>query len=123
MPAARRGDLEARGIRRSRALERAGPNRARLAESLAHATAEQQRVRAELAAGELGPDEGASLELGIGGSRNPEQLKCLHAHVAFALARPGYELGERILAEIDPLWPRTCCMNARGVAVSSGAPT
>jgi hypothetical protein len=94
-----------------------------LAESLALATAEQRRVRAELAAGEPGPDDGASLELGIGGSGNPEQLKCLHAHAAFALARPGYELGERILAEIDPLWPRTCCMSARGVAVSSGAPT
>ena len=93
-----------------------------LAESLARATAEQRRVRAELAAGELGPDAGASLDLGIGGSRNPEQLKCLHAHVAFALARPGYELGERIVAEIDPLWPRTCCMNAPGVAVSSNAP-
>jgi uncharacterized protein len=94
-----------------------------LAESLARASVEQRRVRAELAAGELGPDEGASLELGIGGSRNPEQLKCLHAHAAFALARSGYDLGERILAEIDPLWPRTCCMDTRGGAVSSGAPT
>ncbi len=94
-----------------------------LAESLAGATTEQRRVRAEIAAGELGPDDGASLELGIGGSRNPEQLKCLHAHAAFALARPGYELGERIVAEIDPLWPRTCCMSGRGPAVSSGAPT
>ena len=36
---------------------------------------------------------------------NPVELKCLHAHAAFALAKPGYELGERILAEIDPLWP------------------
>jgi hypothetical protein len=94
-----------------------------LAESLARATAEQRGVRAELAGGEPGPDDGASLELGIGGSRNPEQLKCLHAHVAFALARGGYELGERIVAEIDPLWPQTCCMNGRGVAVSSGSPT
>jgi hypothetical protein len=94
-----------------------------LAESLARATAEQRRVRTELAAGELGPDEGASLELGIGGSRNPEQLKCLHAHAAFGLAREGYELGERILAEIDPLWPQTCCISTRGLAVSSGAPT
>jgi uncharacterized protein len=93
-----------------------------LAVSLARATEEQRRVRAELAAGEPGPDEGASLELGIGGSRNPEQLKCLHAHAAFALARPGYELGERILAEIEALWPRTCCMNSRDVAVSSLAP-
>jgi hypothetical protein len=88
-----------------------------LAESLAEATAEQRRFRKELANGDLGPDEGASLELGIGGAHNPQQLKCLHAHAAFALARPGYELGERILAEIDPLWPQTCCMNARGVAI------
>jgi hypothetical protein len=88
-----------------------------LAESLARATAEQQRLRKELANNDPGPDKGASLELGIGGARNPQQLKCLHAHAAFALAHPGYELGERILAEIDPLWPETCCMNARGVAI------
>jgi hypothetical protein len=107
------------GVERWTEAARAEPA---LAESLAHATAEQRRIRVELAAGEPGPDEGASLQLGIGGSRNPGQLKCLHAHAAFALARTGYELGERILAEIDPLWPRTCCMNARGVAVSSSAP-
>jgi len=47
--------------------------------------------------------------LGIGGSRNPSQLKCLHAHVAYALARPGYLLGERILAEVEPRWPDECC--------------
>lgn len=50
------------------------------------------------------------LDLGIGGARTGAgSLKCLHAHVAFALARPGYELGERILAEVDTLWPRVCC--------------
>ncbi len=81
-----------------------------LAESLARATEEQRRVRTELAGGRTGSDQGASLELGIGGSRNPEQLKCLHAHVAYALARPGYELGERIAEEIVPLWPERCCM-------------
>ena len=36
-------------------------------------------------------------------------LKCLHAHAAFALARPGYELGDRVLAEVAPLWPERCC--------------
>jgi uncharacterized protein len=82
-----------------------------LAESLARATEEQRRLRAELAAGETGRDQGASLELGIGGSRKPEQLKCLHAHVAFAMARPGYELGERIAEEIVPRWPERCCMD------------
>jgi hypothetical protein len=77
--------------------------------SLERATAEQRRVRRELAGGRTGRDGGASLALGIGGSRNPEQLKCLHAHAAYALARPGYRLGERILAEVDPLWPDRCC--------------
>jgi hypothetical protein len=81
-----------------------------LAESLGRATEEQRRVRTELARGRIGGDDGESLRLGIGGSRNPAQLKCLHAHVAFAMARPGYELGERIAAEIVPLWPERCCM-------------
>jgi uncharacterized protein len=88
---------------------------ARLRASLAQATGEQRALRRRLAAGPPGRDEGASLELGIGGSHAPERLKCLHAHVAFALARPGYELGERILAELDPLWPPECCSeSARG---------
>jgi uncharacterized protein len=81
-----------------------------LAESLARATDEQRRVRRELADGGEGTDGGRSLDLGIGGSGNPGQLKCLHAHVAFALARPQYELGERIVAELEPLWPKQCCL-------------
>jgi hypothetical protein len=81
-----------------------------LAESLERADAEQRRIRLELVAGRAGRDGGASLELGIGGRRPASPgLKCLHAHAAFALARPGYELGERILAEIEPLWPAACC--------------
>ena len=82
-----------------------------LAGSLARATDEQRRVRHELAGGEEGSDGGRSLDLGIGGSGNPGQLKCLHAHVAFALARPGYELGERIVKELEPLWPGRCCLD------------
>ena len=81
-----------------------------LAASLDRATEEQRVIRWELAGGRVGSDAGASLELGIGGSSNPRRLKCLHAHVAFALARPGYELGERILAEVDSRWPSDeCC--------------
>jgi hypothetical protein len=80
-----------------------------LAASLRRATAEQRAVRKELAAGRTGREGGTSLNLGIGGSSRPENLKCLHAHVAFALARPGYEVGERIVAELDPLWPEHCC--------------
>jgi hypothetical protein len=80
-----------------------------LQESLAAAHAEQRRIRRELAAGETGVDGGASLDFGIGGSDRGGSLKCLHAHAAFALAQPGYELGERILAEVEPRWPERCC--------------
>jgi hypothetical protein len=69
-----------------------------LAESLERANAEQRRVRPELPGG-------------IGGATRSGSIKCLHAHVAFALARPGYELGERMIAELVPLWPTAgCCM-------------
>jgi uncharacterized protein len=68
-----------------------------LATSLERANSEQRRLRPEL-------------DLGIGGARaGAAGLKCLHAHVAFALANPGYELGERILAELEPLFPAECC--------------
>jgi hypothetical protein len=84
-----------------------------LAESLRRATEEQRRARRELAGAERGADDGASLEYGIGGSRNPEQLKCLHAHVAYALARPGYALGDRIFEEVADPWPAVrCCSEA-----------
>jgi hypothetical protein len=49
-----------------------------------------------------------SVEGGIAGTRNGT-LKCLHAHAAFALARPGYELGEQILEEAGETW----CPDAR----------
>ena len=61
------------------------------------------------ARGGTGRDGGASLDLGVGGAGRTGSLKCLHAHAAFALARPGYELGERIVAELEPLWPDRCC--------------
>jgi hypothetical protein len=68
-----------------------------LQQSLERANDEQRRLRPEL-------------DLGIGGARaEAGSLKCLHAHVAFALAQPGYELGDRIVEELDPLWPDVCC--------------
>lgn len=88
-----------------------------LVADLERATAEQRRLRRELAAGETGRDGGSSLDLGIGGSANPHRLKCLHAHAAYALARPGYLLGERVLAEIGPLWPERCCTQAPAAAI------
>ena len=84
-----------------------------LAASLIRATDEQRRVRHELAGSARGSDDGASLDSGIGGSRAPSHLKCLHAHIAYALARPGYELGEQIFAEVAEPWPaERCCSEA-----------
>jgi hypothetical protein len=80
-----------------------------LAASLVDATEEQRHLRRDLAGDARAADGGASLDLGIGGSRAPGHLKCLHAHAAFALARPGYALGERILAEVEQLWPSDGC--------------
>lgn len=77
--------------------------------SLERATVQQRQLRWQLAEGRIGPDGGTSLDLGIGGSSNPLQLKCLHAHVAFALARPEYALGTEIVAELDPLFPEDGC--------------
>jgi hypothetical protein len=85
-------------------------NNPALAESLERATDEQRAVRRDLAGTDGARDGRASLELGIGGSAGRGSLKCLHAHVAFALARPGYVLGERILAEVETPWPADeCC--------------
>ena len=68
-----------------------------LQRSVERAHAEQRRLRPEL-------------DVGIGGARaGAGSLKCLHAHVAFALARPGYELGSRVVEELEPLWPDVCC--------------
>jgi hypothetical protein len=83
-----------------------------LADDLDRATERQRALRRALSGGKRGRDGGTSLELGIGGSRNPMRLKCLHAHVAFALAHPDYELGNRVLAELGPLWPDRCCTHA-----------
>jgi uncharacterized protein len=80
-----------------------------LSESVVRADDEQRRLRRALAGDDRGCDRGTSLDLGVGGAARGGSLKCLHAHAAFALARPGYELGERVLAEVDPLWPERCC--------------
>jgi hypothetical protein len=95
------------GVERWSAAAREDPA---LSASLAAADDEQRRIRRDLAteSAQRG-DGGASLDFGVGGSRRGGSLKCLHAHVAYALARPGYELGERIAAELEPLWPDRCC--------------
>jgi uncharacterized protein len=98
------------GVERFGALASSDPA---LRQSLERATVRQRALRHSLANGRSGEDDGASFDLGIGGSRDPSRLKCLHAHAAFALAEPGYELGDAILSELDPLWPPACCMDGR----------
>ena len=73
---------------------RAAREEPELARSLEAAQDEQRRLRPQLPAG-------------IGGSTRRGSLKCLHAHAAFALARPGYDLGDRNLAELPERWPRS----------------
>jgi hypothetical protein len=97
------------GVERWSAAVAASPE---LKEDLARATASQQHIRLVLAAGRTGADQGALLDSGIGGSRNPAQLKCLHAHAAFALAHPGYRIGELVLSEIPERWPAGRCCSA-----------
>ena len=82
---------------------------AELRVSVERATHEQRELRRALAEGRVGRDAGASLELGIGGSSSSLRLKCLHAHVAFALAQPGYRVGEAVLGEVPERWPERCC--------------
>jgi hypothetical protein len=81
------------GVERWSRMAREDPE---LAASAKAGHAEQRRLRPELPGG-------------IGGQTRTGGLKCLHAHAAFALAQPGYVLGERILAEVSPLWPERCC--------------
>jgi hypothetical protein len=80
-----------------------------LRSSAQRAAAAQRRIRRELGGNSAGQDQGASIELGIAGSSDPLRLKCLHAHVAFALARPGYVLGERIVDELEQMFPSDRC--------------
>ena len=81
------------GVERWSATAAADPE---LRRSLDRANAEQRALRPELPGG-------------IGGATRTGSLKCLHAHAAFALARPGYVLGDRILADAAPLWPGARC--------------
>ena len=57
-------------------------------------------------------DGGASLTTGVRGVGDVRAVKCLHAHVAHALARPGYTVGRAVLAEAGDPW----CDDARCAA-------
>jgi uncharacterized protein len=46
----------------------------------------------------------------VGGVRDPSRVKCLHAHLAFALARGGSPVGDWITARAGAAWPGRCCL-------------
>jgi hypothetical protein len=77
-----------------------------LARSAADAAADSAVRRTDLVRtwGLAMVDGGASLATGVGGVSDLLAIKCLHAHVAHALARPGYVLGEAIVADVADLW-------------------
>lgn len=51
----------------------------------------------------------------IAAASDPDRLKCLHAHAAFALADGGHPLGSEVLAEAAPRW----CDDARCLAFAT----
>jgi uncharacterized protein len=51
-------------------------------------------------------------DLGIGGTRAPDTVKCLHAHAAFAIGSPPYPIGDAIIDRAGGV-PSPCCMRAR----------
>jgi hypothetical protein len=82
-----------------------------LARAAAAAAAAARRRRRQLARRYALPmlDDGASLTTGVGGVRDVRAVKCLHAHVAHALAHPSYVVGRAMLAEAEDPW----CGDAR----------
>jgi hypothetical protein len=89
------GELESAGG--VAALERRLHDEPALAAAFAAGRRRQIALRPE-----LGP-------LGVGGTRAPYAVKCLHAHAAFALGAPPYPPGDEILAAAGGI-PAPCCM-------------
>jgi hypothetical protein len=92
-----------------------------LARSAADAAADSAVRRTDLARAFRLPmvDGGASLATGVGGVADLLTVKCLHAHVAHALARQGYALGEAVFTEATDPW----CDDRRCAALLPDDPT
>ncbi len=45
----------------------------------------------------------------VAGTGDPRHVKCLHAHLAFALAEGGSPVGDWIIARGNAEWPAECC--------------
>ena len=48
----------------------------------------------------------------VAGSGDPRHVKCLHAHLAFALAEGGSPVGDWIMRRAGIRWPDGCCDDA-----------
>lgn len=46
----------------------------------------------------------------VAGAGDPAHVKCLHAHLAFALAEGGGPVADWIGARADLAWPERCCV-------------
>ena len=65
--------------------------------------AEAQRRHAALHAGH-----------NVAGVADPLRVKCLHAHLAFALAEGGGPVADWIAARAGARWPERCCLDEAG---------
>jgi hypothetical protein len=50
----------------------------------------------------------------VAGSGDPRYVKCLHAHLAFALAEGGSPVGDWIMRHAGIDWPGDCCADVPG---------
>jgi hypothetical protein len=50
----------------------------------------------------------------VAGAGDPAHVKCLHAHLAFALAQGGSPVADWIAARTDLAWPARCCAEEAG---------
>jgi len=77
-----------------------------LARSLGAEASAARRRRRDLAHRYRLPmlDAGVSLTTGVGGVSDRHAVKCLHAHVAHALAHPAYAFGAAVAAEVARPW-------------------
>ena len=46
----------------------------------------------------------------VAGSGDPGHVKCVHAHLAFAMGEGGSPVGDWIIARAPIVWPERCCV-------------
>jgi uncharacterized protein len=102
------------GVRRWTGRAAADPDLRRSVVQAAVASRRRRRLLVERGGCAM-HDDGASLATGVAGVRDSRAVKCLHAHVAHALAHPAYAFGRAVAAEVERPWcdDRRCAAFAR----------